>query len=443
MNIRNLLSNFTIVCLLQAFSTPYLGAQELYFPSKGTSQWQKSSPSSLNYCKPEIDSLYNYLENNNTKGFILLKDGKIILEKYFGSFTKDSSWEWQEASHTLTAALFGIAQSNQAIDIKKPVSFYLGEGWTSLAKSQESQITVEDHLKMTSGLETKGKNDNCIKPECLKLKKPASEQWQYHEATYLLLENILKAATNKSYNQFLFNSLRGEIGMGGSYSNNSNTSSYRSNLRAAARFGLFMLAKGTWNNDSILTDQSYFEQLISPSQELNEAFGYLTWLNGQNSYQLPQSSHLFEGELNPYAPSDLFVALGKNGQLINVVPSENLVWVRFGGAPEIGNGTIPAIFNNNVWKRIQNLDCQAFTITQETENTPSIAPKPGKDEIRITTKIPIQKLMIADARGEIQFAEDINSKKLSINTKEFKKGTYYARIYFSEEIVSTQKFVVK
>jgi len=437
MSIKRFLSSLILVCIIQTFSS--LSAQQLYFPTIGSPQWQSVSPSSLNYCKPEIDSLYDYLESNNTKAFILLKDGRIVLEKYFGSFTKDSSWNWQEASHTLTAVLFGIAQSKKLIDIKQAVTSYLGEGWTSLNETQEKLITVEDLLRMTSGLETEGKDGDCIKPDCLKFKNEAGENWQYHEASYLVLEKILKAASGKTYNQFLFNSLRGEIGISGSYSNKNST--YRSNIRAAARFALFMLAKGTWKEESIITDQEVFEQLISPSQNMNLAFGYLTWLNGQESYHLPQSSNLFKGELNPYAPSDLYIALGKNGQLINVVPSENLVWVRFGEAPEVGHGTIPAIFNNNIWKRIQSLDCQAFTIS--TEDTPTLAPKPGKDEIRITTKIPIQKLMIADASGKIQFAEDINSKKLSINTKQFEKGVYFARIYFSEEIVSTQKFEVK
>ena len=77
MDSKSLVSKLILVCLLQTFSSSFIEAQELYFPPNGSSQWQKASPSSLNYCKPEIDSLYSYLEKNNTKGFILLKEGKL------------------------------------------------------------------------------------------------------------------------------------------------------------------------------------------------------------------------------------------------------------------------------------------------------------------------------------------------------------------------------
>ena len=44
----------------------------MYFPQNNTSLWDTISPSSLNWCQDKIDSLYNFLELNNTKSFILL-----------------------------------------------------------------------------------------------------------------------------------------------------------------------------------------------------------------------------------------------------------------------------------------------------------------------------------------------------------------------------------
>ena len=56
---------------------------QLYFPPNSSSNWDSISASSLGYCQANIDSLYDYLDANNTKAFILLKDGKIVLENYF------------------------------------------------------------------------------------------------------------------------------------------------------------------------------------------------------------------------------------------------------------------------------------------------------------------------------------------------------------------------
>ena len=37
------------------------------------------------------------LENQNSKAFILLKDGKVVLESYFNGFSQDSFWYWASA----------------------------------------------------------------------------------------------------------------------------------------------------------------------------------------------------------------------------------------------------------------------------------------------------------------------------------------------------------
>ncbi len=82
--------------------------QDLYFPPKASNAWETTDPESLGWCQQSIDSLYDFLENEETKSFIVLKDGKIVLEKYFGGFTADSLWAWFSAGKSLRASLVGI-----------------------------------------------------------------------------------------------------------------------------------------------------------------------------------------------------------------------------------------------------------------------------------------------------------------------------------------------
>jgi hypothetical protein len=65
-----------------------------YPPLSSTANWDTISPASLGWCINRIDSLYSFLDAQNTKAFIVLKDGKIVLEKYFNNFTLDSTWYW-------------------------------------------------------------------------------------------------------------------------------------------------------------------------------------------------------------------------------------------------------------------------------------------------------------------------------------------------------------
>ena len=79
--------------------------------------WDTLSPANLSWCQNKIDSLYDYLEINNTKSFILLKDGKIVLEKYFNGHSDTSSWYWASAAKTITSFLVGMAQEDGYLEI--------------------------------------------------------------------------------------------------------------------------------------------------------------------------------------------------------------------------------------------------------------------------------------------------------------------------------------
>ena len=87
--------------------------------------------------------------------------------------------------------------------------------------------------------------------------------------------------------------------------------------------------------------------MTSTSQDLNPAYGYLWWLNGQSSIVYPGLSTSFNTKLSPRAPDDLYAAIGKNGQIIDVIPSENMVVIRMGEAPD--SSLVPTDFHNEMW----------------------------------------------------------------------------------------------
>ena len=66
----------------------------LYFPPISESTWETISPSVLNWNEAEIEPLLNYLEEKNTKSFIILYNGRIVIEKYFDDHSETKSWYW-------------------------------------------------------------------------------------------------------------------------------------------------------------------------------------------------------------------------------------------------------------------------------------------------------------------------------------------------------------
>jgi CubicO group peptidase (beta-lactamase class C family) len=330
-------------------------AQELYFPPLLGSTWETTTPEQLQWCTDTLPHLYDFLDSTNTKAFLLLKDGKIVLEWYFGTFTQDSTWYWASAGKSLTAFLVGLAQEQGFINIDASSQTYLGEGWSSLTPSQESAITVRHHLSMTTGLDDTAGASDCTDPACLTYLAQPGERWAYHNAPYTLLDNVLLGASGNNATQWVFNELTLNTGITGAFINVEYNNVFFSKARSMARFGLLMLANGTWNGNTIMSDVEYFQSMITPSQTLNQSYGYLWWLNGQSSFMIPQTQFVFPGSLMPDAPDEIYAAEGKNGQMINVVPTQGLVMVRMGDNPD--TGLISTTYNSRIWTYLNQVLC--------------------------------------------------------------------------------------
>lgn len=332
----------------------------LYFPPSNSSEWETISPESLGWGAVELNELYNYLEAQNSRAFIILKDGKIVVEKYWGNkiqdngpFDQDSFWYWASAGKSLTAFLTGIAQQKELLDINDKTSDYLGENWTSLSLEKENLITIKHQLTMTTGLDYQVSDLDCTDPACLQYRVDAGQQWYYHNGPYTLIEKVVENASGKTYNIFTDEEVETITGMNGTWIQSGFNNVYWSTPRDMARFGLLILNKGTWDDTPILTDDTYFQAMVNSSQNLNPSYGYLWWLNGKSSFIAPGLPNSFAVSIAPDAPDDLIGALGRNGQFIDIVPSQNLIVIRMGDNPD--DSLVPTTFHNEMWVKIMEV----------------------------------------------------------------------------------------
>nr|WP_321222956.1 serine hydrolase [uncultured Psychroserpens sp.] len=321
--------------------------ESIYFPPISSEIWDTKSMSDLGWNETNLQPLLDFLEEKNTKGFIMLHNGKIVVEHYMNGHTATSPWYWASAGKTLTTATTGIAQDEGLLNINDKVSDYLGTGWTSTSLEKENLITNKSLLSMTSGLDDTLGED--ISAENLQYIADAGERWAYH-GVFLKLQDVVSSASNQSWNSYFNTKLKDPIGMSGSWIPFGDLNVYWSTTRSMARFGLLTLANGTWENIQIVS-QNFINESTNTSQSINQAYGYLWWLNGKSSYHLPQSQIEFQGELIPNAPNDMFCALGRDDQKIYVVPSKKLVIIRMGESADTTNFALSS-FDNDLWEKI-------------------------------------------------------------------------------------------
>lgn len=349
-----LLSFLTFSCSSDSGGETEPTPEAMYFPpSDGSNTWESKSVTDLNWNQNAVQPLLDYLELKNTKSFIILVNGRIVMENYFNGHSATTPWYWASAGKTLTATLTGIAQEEGLININNKVSDYLGTGWTSAPLAKENLITCKNLLCMTSGLNDALGDD--VSPANLQYVADAGTRWAYHNV-YVKLQDVVAQASGQTWTNYFNTKLRDRIGMtGGAWINSDGLSVYWSTTRNMARFGLLSLNQGKWDGNTIVSS-AYFNQATTTSQNLNQAYGYLWWLNGKSTYRLPGLQLQFNGTLIPNAPSDMYAALGKNDQKIYVVPSMKMVIIRMG---EVANPENPTFalsgFDNELWDKINDL----------------------------------------------------------------------------------------
>lgn len=430
----------TVVCFFCVFLHPIF-SQTLYFPPNTGNDWDTISPSSLNWCNEKVENLYGYLDTTNTKAFILLQDGKIVLENYFNNHTPTSAWQWASAAKTITAFMVGIAQQENHLKISDTSSMYLGEQWTSLLPNQEQKITIFNQLTMTSGLDDAVPDHFCTLSSCLIYKADAGSRWAYHNGPYTLLDKVIENATGLTLNNYTTQKLKNPIGMSGLFVPVGYNNIFYSNAQSMARFGLLMLNKGNWNGNQILTDKEFYNQMINSSQNLNKSYGYLWWLNGKSSYMIPNTQFVFNGPLNPNAPEDMFVAIGKDGQFLNIVPSKNMVWLRMGESSN--SDFVPFLMNDKIWEYINDLNCDPVSGNHmnNLQNNLKIYPNPCLEKVNFEAQESISKIEIYNALGQLIQILEANNKIVSLSTNQLKQGLYSAKIYYQSGKIFYGKFI--
>jgi len=338
------------ISLVAAFLAMSVQSEDLYFPDNN---WQKISPSSIGWDEKLLDEALSYAKHKNSSSIVILYRGRLLAEKNWevdgrrynrmvagadamGNVIEDVA----SVQKSIVSFLIGVALGKGLLELDQPVSQFLGDGWSKAESKQEQKITIRHLLSMTSGLAT----DRSYQTG-------AGTRWQYNTNVYSRLVQILKKTVQTDIDQITHNWLTSRIGMEDSgwgkrswvtSQMDANRVGFQTSARDLARFGLLMLAGGSWSGTSLINNPEYLAESTAPSQTMNPSYGYLWWLNGR---PLQMRLAVRTQGLIPSAPTDLYAAQGALGRKLYVVPSMQLIVTRLGNYP--GRD-----FNDEFWQRL-------------------------------------------------------------------------------------------
>ncbi len=93
-------------------------------------------------------SLTQHLAETYTDGFLVIKNGTIVFERYYGGMTERSLHLSQSVAKSFVGMLTGIVVGGGLLDVSRPIADYMPE----LAETGWIGATVQQVLDMTSGV---------------------------------------------------------------------------------------------------------------------------------------------------------------------------------------------------------------------------------------------------------------------------------------------------
>ncbi|MCC5921458.1 MAG: beta-lactamase family protein [Cyclobacteriaceae bacterium] len=335
-----------------------------YFPHPNET-WETFDFSSVCWNEDSLQPLHNLAVKSDSRAVLLLRKGRIVYENYAGSnlvgggsFGKDSNWYWASAGKVLLAFAIGIAEADGLINIDDPIGDYLGAGWSSMNAERELAISTRHLLSMVSGLEDEVKNINSTQPADLRFREVPEQRWAYHNGAYNLIQRILDVVSGSSFEEYVATQIFQPLNMNARWLPLQENTVCFSSARDMAKFGMMMQAGARWNDMYFNINDSYFQQMISSSQDLNPNYGYLWWLNEADQFKLPQVNFTFNGHPVTNGPRDLKMALGLNGQILMYSEEMDFVFVRMG---EMNNDPISIELVNRFMDAItESIACELY-----------------------------------------------------------------------------------
>lgn len=301
----------------------------------GNGQPEKASFSNVDYEKLQenVGKAFDVdgKEIQRTRAVVVLHKDHLIAEQYAAGFSADTKLLGWSMTKSLTNAALGILEKQGKVKLDQN---HLFEEWEG---DERKNITLNNLLQMNSGLEWEEDYTNLSDVNKMlfmeedmpqvPLKKPLAgkpnESWNYSSGTTNLLSKFIRQQfdTHQEYLDFWYDELIDKIGMHSmtvetDLAGNFIASSYGwATARDWAKFGLLYLNKGNWKGEQIF-NESWAKYTATPTNGSNGEYGAHFWLNAEGKY--------------PNLPKDLFSCNGFQGQFTFIIPSKDLVVVRFG-----------------------------------------------------------------------------------------------------------------
>ena len=331
--------------LAPASKTPDLMPAHCIDPADTRIPWDTGNvelPQTVNYAGNEI-ALDKFFNDTKTNAFLVIKDGKLVYEKYFNQTTKDSLLPTYSMAKTLTSIMIGQLISQGKLKESDTFVSILPEYKVG---TDFDKITIKDLLDMNSGL---GVSDNYPTGPSgwgvaiaqmyastdvywwlhhnQKMREVPGTHPEYRSVNTQLLGMVIKKITGESVSQYFQKNVWQPIGAQSQAKWNvdhvggieKTFCCFNATARDFARVGQLFVNNGQASiGGASVISANYLKRMGTKAVTLDYGWGYSaqTWL--------------------PYP--DTYLLMGLHGQYIYVQPKDHVVVVKLSDLPTSSDG---------------------------------------------------------------------------------------------------------
>lgn len=305
--------------------------------------WQVAIEKPVNVLYTE--ELNAEMESLGTVGLLMIKNNKIVFERYWDGYSDTSKSGSFSMAKSITSLLIGAAIHDGLVkSVDQPVSDFLPE----FKEGEKAKVKIVDVLTMSSGSDWNESYANPLSVTTelyygsdvyktatgVKIVDAPGTLHKYKSGDTQLLGLIVEKATGKTLSQYAAEKLWQPLGaehdaLWSTDHDGGHEKAYccfNSNVRDFARIGKLMLDSGKINGMPVI-DSAYFANSIKPC-------------NIPDGNGVPCKYYGYQWWIDPLH-QDIFYARGILGQYIIVIPERNTIIVRLGKKTGPRVNTVP------------------------------------------------------------------------------------------------------
>jgi CubicO group peptidase (beta-lactamase class C family) len=306
----------------------------VYWP---TESWRTASPEELGIDPGMLAEVSRIIqeEEMGVESVLVMRDGYLVMDEYFEPFAKGETHKIFSCTKSVVSTLIGIAIEEGYIEgINQTLLDFFPDRTPKNMSVWKDEMTLENLLTMTAGFDAKdswlyewvGLNRMYNSSDALQyvldldvIEEPGT-RFEYTNGVSHLLSCIINETTGMSALDYAIDNLFIPLGIdevvwkNDSLGRNWGYSTLNLTSHDMAKFGYLFLNNGSWDGEQIVSE-SWVHDATRKHVDASSwpGYGYQWWIDDWGHY----------------------LALGYKGQLIFVVPVDNLVVVFTGSNPDL------------------------------------------------------------------------------------------------------------